>query len=470
MKCKLFVLLILVHALSCKPLTYIPAFEETEMRPGGDMTAKRLSDRTFILAGDGISNMDELRFWTGLSLFKNPWVIGPSSTTDRDGLGPLFHTRSCISCHIGGARGHASPEGISKPSGLVLRLGPTGRNTPMSDPIYGGQIQPRGIRFAHQRLPEPVKGEAKLDLSITQITRHYADGEAYTLYKPMYQLAELAYGPIQEGIGISPRFAPAIYGLGLIDAIGDKEFLALEDPRDDNSDGISPRYNRVPNVATGDLEIGRFGFKAKHPTLVQQVAAAFRDDIGITNPMFPDESCTTHQNDCHIASALGGGSSVEIPGKLISLVNDFTYWLAVPPARNILDEEVQRGRSMFFNAECHACHTPSFTTSPDYPDPNLANQKIYPYSNFALHDMGPELADGVSEYDADGREWRTPPLWGIGLQQQFRSKTRYLHDGRAKTLEEAILWHGGEGAKSRDKFINFNKSDRESLIAFIKSI
>lgn len=432
------------------------------------MTAKRLSDRTFVGVGENVNRRDELRFWTGFSLFRDPWVIAPSSTTDRDGLGPLFNTRSCISCHLAASRGPAIPTGIHKPSALVIRFGPTTTEGLQYDPNYGEQMQPRAVKFNHSRLSAPIMGEGKLDLRYREITGHYPDGEQYSLRQPHYQLTQLAYGPLAEGIGLSPRFAPAIYGAGLIDAIPESLFLAQEDPNDSNNDGISPRYNRVPQIGQQSLALGRFGLKAKHPTLRQQVAAAFRDDIGITNSVFPSESCRPEQQDCHIAAEIGGHNGVEIPDKLLALVIEFNQWLAVPPTRNLAQQ--QQGRALFHQAQCAACHTPSYITASDYPVPSLAGQTIYPYSNFALHDMGEALADGVHEYRANGREWKTPPLWGLGMQMFYRQKTTFLHDGRARTLEEAILWHGGEAEQSKQHFLTLSPTHRMALLDFLKAI
>jgi CxxC motif-containing protein (DUF1111 family) len=460
----------------------IPEFSEQENFPGGQMTAKRLSDRSFVAVGQNVKGRDKLNFWTGLSLFKNPWVVAPSSTTDRDGLGPLFNTRACSSCHLAGARGHPPEVGKSIPSALVIRLGPNSDNSDVwIDANYGDQIQPRAIPLQHSTLTTPLQGEAQLDLQYTEIIGTFADGESYSLRKPSYTLVELSQGDVQANIGLSPRFAPVVYGLGLIDAIAQTDLLSQEDILDKDGDGISAKYNRVISLQGGNLlrqsaipknnkAIGRFGAKAKHPSLQQQVAAAFRDDIGITNSFYPQESCSPAQTDCAIASALGGQEGLEIPDKLLTLVNQFTQFMAVPPARNLDIENVQQGRTLFHKAQCAACHTPNYTTAADYPVTQLAGQTIYPYSNFALHNMGPGLADGVYEFEATGNEWRTPPLWGLGLQKQYKKNAVFLHDGRARTISEAILWHGGEAAKSQQFFINMSVADRSALLAFLKAI
>ncbi len=434
------------------------------------MTAKRLSDRSFIFPGANVDRMDELNFWTGFSLFRDPWVIAPSSTKDRDGLGPIFNTRSCISCHLAGARGDLPEEGESLPSAMVLRLGSTVPGDNKVDPHYGGQIQPRSIAQAFAGKDQPLRGEASMVLTYNYIDGAFPDGETYQLRKPNIELSKLNYGTLAQGVGLSPRFAPVVYGSGLLDAIAEADLLVQEDIEDSDGDGISAKYNRVLNVRSGAIEIGRFGLKAKQPNLAQQVAAAFRDDIGITNNLFPEESCSSIQQECQLASAAGGHAGVEIPDKLLDLVITFNQYIAVPPARRLDNPQVANGRQLFYQSDCAACHTPNYTTEQDYPVAELAGQTIWPYSNLALHDMGEGLADGVNEFDANGREWRTPPLWGLGLQAQYRKQETYLHDGRARTLQEAILWHGGEAEASKNNFKRLDKADRDALIAFIKAI
>lgn len=445
-----------------------PNFAESELQPGGSLTAKRLSDRSYIYPGKGITKAQELNFWTGFSLFRDPWVIAPSSTKDRDGLGPLFNARSCVACHDAGGRAKVQEAGEFLPLALIIRLGSTDKNTMAVDPVYGGQMQPRAIDYHRSRLPEKVKPEAWLKLNFETVKGQFADGTSYQLRKPNYQLTKLGYGELAPHIGLSPRHAPNVFGMGMLDAISDTDLLAQEDVEDNNEDGISAKYNRVANVVTGKTEIGRFGFKAKHPNMDQQVAGAFNGDIGITSTLFPTEDCAAAQASCAQAAKLGGHDSVEIPDKLLQLVNDFNRFLAVPPARKLKDK--QAGRTLFYQLDCHLCHTPSYTTDTYYPVKELAEQVIWPYTNLALHDMGEGLADGVHEYSANGREWRTPPLWGIGLQKAYTGQQRYLHDGRARSIEEAILWHGGEAKTSQNAYINLSKEQRTQLLQFLAAI
>lgn len=448
---------------ACQPKTQAPEFTQAELSPAGAATVTRLHTRSYVYPGGHISGMQQLNFWTGFSLFRDPWVIAPSSTKDRDGLGPLFNTRSCISCHHAGARGPMPEVGVTKPSSLLIRFGSNQADKRLVDEFYGGQLQPRSIH-------DSVPGEGKLKLHYETITGQYADGQQYELQQPVYEVVELSNGPLQPGISISPRYAPSIYGMGLLDAIPDTALLAQEDKQDQDNNGISGHYNRVPNVKTGELEIGRYGFKAKHPSLAQQVAAAFNGDIGITNSWFPHESCTAGQKICTQVSKLGEHTSVEIPDKLLELVIEFNAHLGVPPSRDLEQADAMAGRELFYQLGCQQCHTPSYTTDQNYAIQSLAGHKIWPYTDLALHDMGPGLADGVYEFAASGSEWRTPPLWGIGLQQKVLGRTNFLHDGRARSLEEAILWHGGEASSSQQAFIQLTRQQRQQVLAFLQAI
>lgn len=460
-------LIIAIFAAGCSRHP-APEFDSSELQPGGSLTAKRLSDRSYVYPGKGITQDQQLDFWTGFSLFRDPWVIAPSSTKDRDGLGPLFNTRSCVSCHDAGGRAKAPVAGEFLPKALVIRLGSTDPNQRLVDPIYGDQVQHRVIDYHRSQLPNKVKPEAWLDLQFETIKGKFADGSEYELQKPIYQLTRMGYGELAENIGLSPRHAPNVFGMGMLDAIAEQDLLAQEDVEDVDGNGISAKYNRVTNVVTGKTEIGRFGFKAKHPNLEQQIAGAFQGDIGITSTLFPQESCTPTQTSCHIASELGEHDSVEIPDKLLTLVDDFNRFLAVPPSRRL--EQKLAGRTLFYQLQCQACHTPSYQTDTNYKVKELAGQTIWPYTDLALHDMGPGLADGVYEFSADGQEWRTPPLWGIGLQKHYTGEARYLHDGRARSIEEAILWHGGEGLAAQQAYLNLSKEQRKQLLRFLAAI
>ncbi|MEI6894492.1 MAG: di-heme oxidoredictase family protein [Colwellia sp.] len=469
----------LLLVASCSDQPAVPKYQVIEQKTAGNMTHKR-QYASYIYPGQGVDNQQKLEFWSGFSFFRDPWITAPSATGNRDGLGPLFNTRSCVACHTAGSRAQLDKPGEILPLSLVVRLGSTQASTEVGrtevDPVYGGQIQPRAIRYRLLDIKQDNLGEAWLYFDYTVKQGSFNDGEPYELLKPNYQLTKLAYGELAPHIGLSVRLAPNIYGMGLLDAIKVKDLLAQEDINDSDGDGISAKYNRVPNVLTtaetGVFQIGRFGFKAKQPNLHQQVAAAFRDDIGIINSSFSEDTCSKTQVACIQASASGGHDSenLEIDDRRLSLTVTFNALMGVPATRGLYNKQEQQGRRLFYQLACQKCHTPSYITGDHTKYPALAQQTIWPYTDLALHDMGDELADGVFEFDANGHEWRTPPLWGIGLQKKMTGQQRFLHDGRARTISEAILWHGGEAAPAKKAYSALTKQHRNALIKFIKAI
>ena len=468
-------LLILCLIVGCSEHKYVPTYQTIEQQTAGEMTHKR-QYTSYIYPGKGIATSKQLDFWTGLSFFRDPWLMAPSTTGNRDGLGPLFNTRACIDCHTAGSRAQLDKPGEILPLSLVVRLGSTEAGRTDVDPIYGGQIQPRSISYRLLDTQQENNGEAWLDFDYTVGQGVFDDGEPYELLKPHYKLSKLAYGELAPHIGLSVRLAPNVYGMGLLNAINVKDLLVQEDINDKDNDGISAKYNRVPNVLnthdTAMLKVGRFGFKAKQPNLHQQVAAAFRDDIGITNSSFPVDTCTEAQVACVKASESGGHNinNLEIDDVRLSMTVTLNELMGVPAARGLYKKKAQQGRSLFYQLSCQKCHTPSYITTEHHTYSALSKQTIWPYTDLALHDMGDGLADGVFEFDATGNEWRTPPLWGIGLQKKMTGQQRFLHDGRARTLSEAILWHGGEALKAKQAFKALNKQQRAALVTFIRAI
>lgn len=458
----LFALMPLRWALSA------PHYHKSEQKPAGEATARSLKLRTFIEPAANVPRMEQLDFWDGFSFFRDPWVASPSITRDRDGLGPLFNARSCKACHIDGGRGKLAQSGeLSKPA-LLFRF--LQNNAYTGDKNYGGQLQPLAVRLSHHKITQPVKGEAQVRVFYDEVKGKYNDGSVYSLRKPRYEIENLAYGPLQAQTRLSARYAPAVYGMGLLDAIKESDLLAQQDITDEDNDGISGKYNLVKNKLTGDTQIGRFGFKGLHATLEQQVAGAFVNDIGITNPIFKNETCLAHQTGCLQAASIDPPQVLDIPKKLHDLTVYMSQTMAVPPARDLQSKKAQQGRTLFYELACDTCHTPSYITDEQYPVKALAGQKIWPYTDLALHDMGPDLADQGIENLAQGNEWRTPPLWGIGLQKRVQGFEAYLHDGRARTIEEAILWHGGEAQASQTAFKNLDMKQRQALLHFIKQI
>ena len=432
--------------------------EPGEELSGGATTVHDTTRNAFTLAARNLQGGRRDSFFTGNSLFNRNWVTAPSSTEGLDGLGPTFNSSSCAACHFKDGRGRP-PEPGEKPLSLLFRLSIPGVDGPIDDPVYGDQLQPQAI------LGVPAEGEVVI--TTTPREGQYADGTPYTLEEPHYALERLAFGPPQPGLMVSPRVAPVMIGLGLLEAIPDAALEALADPDDRNGDGISGRVNHVWDKARGEVRVGRFGWKSNQPSLQQQNAAAFLGDIGITSDLFPTDNCPPAQTACQGAPS---GGAPELDARKLEQVTFYSRMLAVPARRDPNALDVLRGRSLFRQVGCADCHVPRHETGLVEDAPELSNQTIFPYTDLLLHDMGEALADGRPDHEASGSEWRTPPLWGIGLVETVNRHTRFLHDGRARSLEEAILWHGGEAERSREHFRTLSASERSALLRFLESL
>lgn len=393
-----------------------------------------------------------LDFYSGLSFFKQPWIRAPASTTARDGLGPLFNSNSCFACHINGGRS-SSP--IQDPSSgtAVVRVSVMDANGMIAaHPIYGDQIQTRSI-FNRE-------GEAEVDVMVSETpvrvgARDYTLRQAQVRLKPDLDVAE------GEGqLLTSLRVGPSLIGMGLLEAIPTSRLVELADEQDVDRDSISGRVHWLVDES-GERRPGRFGWKATHATLEAQTGSAFRNDIGITNRMFPHQPCTSLQPRC--LGQISGDDpdeGVEIVDQLFDLTVYFTRHIP-PPKPGKLTREVDQGRSLFNQVGCAGCHTPSHQTK---------YGEIWPYTDLLLHDLGPGLADGRPDGSAGSTEWRTPPLWGLGTQKRVSGHTQLLHDGRARNLVEAVLWHGGEAAGVRTRFLELSDTEIDALRAFIRAI
>lgn len=439
-----------------------PAHEAGEELSGGDTTVHDQGSNAFSLAARNLRGERRDRFFVGNSLFNRGWVTAPSSTTGMDGLGPTFNANSCSSCHFKDGRG-APPAGSGEEFlGLLVRLSVPGQDEhggPLGEPTYGGQFNHRSI------LGVPAEGRSSV--TYEEVPGAYADGTPYSLRRPAYALSDLAFGPLSPGVMLSPRTAPAMIGLGLLAAVPEQDLLALADEGDADGDGISGRPNRVWDVKTGRTALGRFGWKANQPGLEQQNAGAFLGDIGITSPLFPEENCPPAQGAC--AGAIHGGSP-EIDQDKVDDVTYYAHFLAVPARRDVQDAQVLEGKALFLAAGCGACHAPKLRTGALDGYPELSGQTIRPFTDLLLHDMGEALADHRPDFLATGAEWRTPPLWGIGLVAVVNRHTNFLHDGRARDFAEAILWHGGEAEASRESFRAMSQADRAALLRFLESL
>jgi CxxC motif-containing protein (DUF1111 family) len=458
------------------------ALEPGEDRPGGDATSNSvlITADAFSQSSGNMGFARELDFKVGNGIFRKAWVSAPSSNKSSAGLGPLFNARACQSCHFKDGRGHpprsAQIEDRSVSMFLRLSIPPQteeqkaamaeGRMSVVPEPTYGTQLQELAIQ-GHV-------GEGRMVIAYEDVPVTLAGGETVMLRKPTYRIVDPGYGPLDPATMISPRMTPQMIGLGLLEAIPEADILAQEDPDDRNGDGVRGHANRVWSVEQGRAMLGRFGWKAGQPSVLQQAAEAFAGDIGISSWIAPRPygDCMPTQQLCR--SAPHGGpdatSTEEINRKLLDLVGFYARNLAVPARRNPSSPTVLAGKSLFHSTGCAACHTPSFVTGENSPDEHLRGQRIWPYTDLLLHDMGDGLTDGRPEGRASGRDWRTPPLWGIGLTEEVNGHAFFLHDGRARNVTEAILWHGGEADRARDAFKALSPEDRQRLIAFVNSL
>lgn len=431
------------------------------MLAGGAGTVFDESPQAFSLALRNLSTTNRRGFAVGNAFFNDNWVTAPASAEGRDGLGPLFNAKSCSSCHLRDGRGRP-PEAHENMLSMLVRISIPGQDeygAPVPDPNYGLQIQNQAVGGV------PV--EARPEITWETIEGAYGDGTPYTLRRPILELSDQAYGNLHSEHMTSIRVAQSVFGLGLIEAVPESTIESLADPDDKDGDGISGRTNRVWSASLERQTMGRFGWKANTASLRDQTAEAFLGDIGITSTLHLAENHTEIQTEA--AQALNGGQP-ELDDHKLNRITLYLQSLAVPARRNAEDIRVQRGEQAFLNARCDTCHQPRLQTGASHAIPALHNQEIHPYSNFLLHDLGPGLADDRPDFQASGSEWRTPPLWGLGLQKVVNGHELFLHDGRARGVAEAILWHGGEAEEAKESFRSMTADEREDLIAFIHSL
>jgi CxxC motif-containing protein (DUF1111 family) len=401
-------------------------------------------------------------FSVGNGVFRKLWVSAPSSTISSDGLGPLFNARACQSCHLKDGRGHPPDAGRDDPAASMVMAIHLPGGAP--EPLYGRQIQTLGV--------QGVRAEGLVRLSYRDRPVRFADGSVVTLQDPRWSLSALGYGPIDPETIVSPRVAPPMIGLGLLEAIADDDIRPNADADDRDGDGISGRVRPVTDPETGRKAIGRMGWKAEQATVPAQAATAFFNDMGLSTPLFtsPYGDCTPAQTVCRSAPHGGDGSNVEVDSRLFDLVVFYSRNLAVPARRDVDDPRVLAGKKLFYDSGCIACHRPKYVTRrlPDRPEQSF--QLVWPYTDMLLHDMGDALADRRIDGTIADAEWRTPPLWGIGLTREVNGHTRFLHDGRARNLLEAVLWHGGEAEAAKQRVLAMSREERDALIAFLNSL
>ena len=481
-----------IETLAGVPMQQLASFDPQEVKQGGDTGISISSAESYSKPSSNLTASRKGHFFIGNAFFRQPWVIAPASTDSRDGLGALFNVAACQSCHVKDGRGHAPMTSDDDADSLLIRLAMPATTDEQRQqlqnsliekvvhPMYGGQLQDRGI--------QGVPAEARIAVQWTDKPVTFADGHIETLRAPTFNLTKPGYGAFDNDLMVSPRVALPMIGLGLLEQIPDEAIKkqAVDNKNSTNGD-ISGKFNWVMDPQTGKHALGRFGWKAGQTKLITQNQSAFNEDMGLTSNIRPHESCMPTQTACMNATTgadeQGNGKPpVEVNDEVAKFVEFYTRNLAVPHRRDADDTLVLAGKKRFYDMGCQSCHTPRYQL-PKTDDDHLEQhgQVIYPYTDLLLHDMGDDLADRTIagklpakniqvEFLANSYEWRTPALWGIGLAQTVDPQATFLHDGRARTLMEAVLWHGGEAQKQQQKVLKLDKQGRSELNAFLQSL
>ncbi|SLJ85569.1 di-heme oxidoredictase family protein [Psychrobacter sp. DAB_AL43B] len=480
-----------IEALAGVPMQQLATFDPQEIKQGGDTGISITSSESYSKPSSNITASRKGSFFIGNAFFRQPWVIAPASTDSRDGLGALFNVAACQSCHVKDGRGHAPMTSDDDADSLLIRLAMPATTAEQRQqlqdsliekvvhPMYGGQLQDRGI--------QGVPAEARIAVQWTDKPVTFADGYVETLRAPIFNLTNPGYGPFDGELMVSPRIALPMIGLGLLEQIPDTDIKKQAIKANDVDSDIKGKFNLVMDPQTGKVALGRFGWKAGQTKLLTQNQSAFNEDMGLTSNIRPTESCMPTQTACMNAATgadeQGNGKQpVEVNDEVAKFVEFYTRNLAVPHRRNADDKLVLAGKKHFYDMGCQSCHTPRYQL-PKTDDDHIEQhgQVIYPYTDLLLHDMGDDLADRTIagklppknlqvEFLANSYEWRTPALWGIGLAQTVDPQATFLHDGRARTLMEAVLWHGGEAKKQQQKVLKLDKQGRAELNAFLQSL
>lgn len=439
--------------------------------PDEGFLVQRVDEDAYIQPAPALSYQERKIFMLGRSHFKRRW-IAPITFNGEWGLGPTFIQTRCSECHINNGRGYPPAAPGEQLSTMLVRLSLPGANEhggPVPDPRYGDQFQNNALQAQEVDLRyarEFVPAEAALYLDWEERRVSFVDGDTVSLRKPVLRIEKLAFGPLGEGAMYSVRNTPPVFGLGLLEAVPEETILRIAAQQKEA--GINGRPNYVWDAVGKRTTLGRFGWKANTPTLLQQVAAAFLGDLGVTSWIFRAQNCPPVQHACQVQDRANDPEIIDA-----DLV-DLELWLrgsAVPAPRNRDHPQVREGEKQFKRAGCDVCHVPQLKTAAQYPAfPKLANRTFQPYTDLLLHDMGEDLADHRPDYLAGGRDWRTAPLWGLGLSKTVNGSTALLHDGRARDVTEAILWHGGEAIAAQNAFRAMTRDERDALVKFVESI
>ena len=414
---------------------------------GGETTLFRATPESFATPAPNLEGDRLDKHLVGDVEFEQKFVAAPAAL--NSGLGPLFNRTSCASCHTKNGRDVLDVSLLMRVS-----MGQDAQNRPIPVPGFGLQIQERSVPGFHV--------DASVRIQFVEESGTFSDGKPYSLRRPTYFLED-PFSQLPADVLFSPRMARPVFGLGLLEAITEETLQDLVVEQQLKGQ-VSGRINYVWDRSARDFRVGRFGWKANEPSVRQQTADAYNGDMGITSPLVPTESIADRSLED------GLSDDPEIDNETLDVVAFYMQTLAVPAARNVNDPIVNQGRKLFQSTGCASCHIPRLQTGTLPELPEVSNQIIFPYTDLLLHDMGDDLADGRPDFLASGREWRTPPLWGLGLTRLINQHTQLLHDGRARDITEAILWHGGEAEKSREQFRHLSEDERDALLTFLESL
>ena len=477
--CRLLNQIVAAFLLLMPAPAFLQDVDETRARLGGDFSNDDAGSTAYLHPIATLDAKQAELFALGHKMFNNRWAFFWFENAEF-GRGPTSNAQACTTCHVNNGRGlapataHAPQNGsdgavrdnhITVPfepaPNMVIRIslkGVDAHGGPRQHPDYGDQLQIFGVKGV-------VPAEGQFNVEWRESTAVLADGEELRLRAPVITITGLAYGPLGDDALIGARLAPQLVGLGLLEAIPEDTLVALS--AREAIAGIRGRLNRVWDQSSGKTVPGRFGWKANHGSIREQVASAFFNDIGLSSPVYPEQNCPPVQKVCREQMVAG---KPEITRLRLDATEFYIRAHTVPARRQVADSEVMRGEALFAQALCTVCHVSELKTgaSPDLPQ--FANQTIRPYTDLLLHDMGQGLADGRPDYLAGAGDWRTPPLWGIGLSETVNGANAFLHDGRARNFTEAIMWHGGEAQVSREAFRNLRREDRAALLAFLRSL
>ncbi len=437
----------------------------------GDFTLDRADEHAYSEPAAALTSRQRQEFMVGRNIFNRQWASVVSLNGDW-GLGPTFIADRCSVCHVHVGRGAPPASSSEQLLSMLVRVSLPGADEhggPKPHPNYGDQFQNRSLDGRNVDVAyagEPVPAEASLYLDWEEHDVAYADGEIVTLRKPKLRIEKLNFGPLSDAVMLSLRIAPPIFGLGLLEAVPESTILNIA--RAQQAKGYNGRPNYVWDEATHQMAFGRYGWKSNVASLTHQVAAAAIGDMGLASRWFPDQNCPRVQETCGRQLP---GNVPEIGGFEIDSLVLWLRGLAVPARRTIDEAEFRRGEALFNAAHCAVCHVPELKTASAFaPLPQLANQTLHAYTDLLLHDMGEELADGRPDFKAGPRDWRTQSLWGLGLSHRVSAGEALLHDGRARSVSEAILWHGGEAETARELFRQMSDAERQSLVRFVEAI